>query len=63
MCCAGFIEAGGSSRQSYGGHTVIDSLNRSLTEYKYRFFTDVEFTLVRAAAEQVRDTIERKEWM
>ena len=49
----GYIAEGGVTRQPYGGHRVIEALNTSLTEYKYRFFTNVEFQLVRHVAEKV----------
>ena len=45
----------GVSRQSYGGHRIAEALNSSFTEKRYRFFTDVEFQIVRMAMEKVRD--------
>ena len=43
----------GVTRQPYGGHRVTEALNASFTESKYRFFTDVEFPIVRLAMERV----------
>ena len=40
------------SRQAYGGQKVCDSLNSSLTELKYNFFTPVDKLLVRYVMEQ-----------
>lgn len=49
----GYIVEGGVTRQPYGGHRITEYLNSSFTESKYRFFTDVEFQIVRLAMEKV----------
>ena len=49
----GYIVEGGVTRQTYGGNKVADTLNTTLTERKYRFFTDVESFIVRLAMEKV----------
>ena len=49
---AGYIVEAGVTRQPYGGHRITEALNSSFTESKYRFFTDVEFQIVRMAMEK-----------
>ena len=49
----GYIAEAGVTRQPYGGHRVTEALNSSFTESRYRFFTDVEFQIVRLAMEKV----------
>lgn len=48
----GVLIEGGVSRQSYGGQKVADSLNSSLVELKYNFFSPVDKLLVRYVMEQ-----------
>ena len=50
---SGYVVEGGVERQPYGGQKITDSLNASLTEQRYRFFTDVEFQIVRLTMEKV----------
>ncbi len=54
---SGYIVEGGVTRQPYGGHRITEALNSSFTESKYRFFTDVEFQIVRLAMEKVSFTV------
>ena len=49
----GYIVEQGMTRQPYGGHKITEMLNSSLTERRYRFFTDVAFQLVRLGMEKV----------
>jgi hypothetical protein len=46
---------GGVTRQTYGGNKVAETLNTSLTERKYRLFTDIESYIVRLAMERVSE--------
>lgn len=50
----GYIVEQGVSRQPYGGQRIREALNNMLTEKRYRFFTDVEFQIVRLVFEKVR---------
>ena len=49
----GYIVEQGVSRQPYGGHAITQALNKTFTEKRYRFFTDVEIQIVRLAMEKV----------
>ena len=53
----GYIVESGVTRQPYGGHRITEALNASFTESKYRFFTDVEFPIVRLAMEKVKTSV------
>ena len=50
----GYIVEGGVTRQTYGGDKIAEVMNTTLTERKYRFFTDVDSMIVRLAVEKVR---------
>ena len=54
MAATGYIVEQGVSRQPYGGHAITQALNNTFTQKRYRFFTDVEFQIVRLAMEKVR---------
>ena len=43
----------GVTRQAYGGRKVGEMLNQGLMLKRFRFFTDVEWLLVRYALEKV----------
>ena len=52
--CSGYMIEGGISRQVYGGNRVTEGLNNHLlSDNKFRFFTDVEFNIVRSLMEKV----------
>ena len=57
----GYIVEAGVTQQIYGGQKVMEMLNSSFTERRYRFFTDVEAQLVRLALEKVRDRERERE--
>ncbi|CAH1784937.1 unnamed protein product, partial [Owenia fusiformis] len=48
----GYIIEKGVSRKPYGGARIAEALNSSLTENKYRFFTEVEKLIVRHVMER-----------
>lgn len=49
----GYVVEGGVMRVPYGGQMITDALNRSFTDRRYRFCTDVEFQIVRLAMEKL----------
>ena len=56
----GYVAEGGVTRQPYGGHRVAEALKGALTERKYHFFTEAEYSLVRLIMEKVRKISEMK---